>query len=74
MLLDRAFNGTENQVIRRHDGSEERMREYPDHIGSRLLQMHRETASEADHEMPAEDSSEIRERLVKKAATAEEAQ
>jgi hypothetical protein len=65
VLLDRAFNGTE-KVITRHDGSEERMREYPNHIGLRLLQMHRETAIEADGEMPAEDVDEIRERLVKK--------
>jgi hypothetical protein len=32
----------------------------------KLLAMHRETAIEADGEMPAEDVAEIRERLVKK--------
>src|SRR5437763_11498225 len=65
VLLERAFNGTE-RVVTRKDGSEERMREYPNHIGLRLLQMHRETALEADDEPPAEDVSEIRERLVRK--------
>jgi hypothetical protein len=65
VLLERAFNGTE-RVTTRKDGSEERMREYPNHIALRLLQMHRETAIEADSEMPAEDVDEIRERLVNK--------
>jgi hypothetical protein len=65
VLLDRAFNGTE-KVVRRRDGSEERMREYPNHIALQLLKMHRETAIEADSEMPPEDVDEIRERLVRK--------
>ena len=65
VLLDRAFNGTE-KVMMRHDGSEDRMREYPNHIALRLLQMHRETAIEADSEVPEEDAAEIRERLIKK--------
>ena len=65
VLLDRAFNGTEKVTIRR-DGSEERMREYPNHIALRLLQMHRDTAIEADSEQPAEDVDEIRARLVRK--------
>jgi hypothetical protein len=65
VLLDRAFNGTE-KVITKRDGSEERMREYPNHIALRLLQMHRETAMEADSDMPAEDVDEIRERIIRK--------
>ncbi len=65
VLLDRAFNGTE-KVITRKDGSEERVREYPNHIALKLLQMHRETAMEADSEMAVEDVNEIRERLVRK--------
>jgi hypothetical protein len=65
VLLDRAFNGTE-KIITRKDGSEERMREYPNHIGLRLLQMHRDAVIEADQELPAEDVQEIRERLVRK--------
>jgi len=65
VLLDRAFNGTEKLITRR-DGSEERMREYPNHIALRLMQMHQETAAEADSDMPAEDVDEIRERLIKK--------
>ena len=65
VLLERAFNGTE-KVVTKRDGSEERMREYPNQLGLMLLKMHRETAMEADCEMPAEDIDEIRERLVKK--------
>jgi hypothetical protein len=65
VLLDRAFNGTEKVTIRR-DGSEERMREYPNHIALRLLQMHRDAALEAESELPPEDINDIRERLVRK--------
>ncbi len=65
VLLDRAFNGTEKVTIRK-DGSEERVREYPNHIALKLLQMHRETAIEADEDMPEEEAKEIRARLVNK--------
>ena len=65
VLLDRAFNGTEKLTIRK-DGSEERMREYPNQLGLQLLRMHRETATEADNDMAEEDVEEIRERLVRK--------
>lgn len=67
VLLERAFNGVE-KVIRRRDGSEERMREYPNELALRLLKMHRDTAmdGEAEWETPAEEVSEIRERLVRK--------
>jgi len=65
VLLERAFNGTE-RVVTRRDGSEERMREYPNHIALKLLQMHRETAMEAEPDMPVEDVDEIRERIVRK--------
>jgi hypothetical protein len=65
MLLDRAFNGTE-KVIKRRDGSEERMMEYPDGLGLKLLKMHRDTFVEADSEMSQEDADEIRERIVRK--------
>jgi hypothetical protein len=65
VLIERAFNGTE-RVVTRRDGSEERMREYPNHIALKLLQMHRETAIEAESEQSGEDVEEIRERLVRK--------
>jgi len=65
VLLDRAFNGTE-KVVTRKDGSEERMREYPNQLGLQLLKMHRETATEAEFEMPQENVDEIRERLLRK--------
>ena len=65
VLLERAFNGTE-KVVRRRDGSEERMRDYPNQIALQLLKMHRETALEAMSEVPSEDVEEIRERIVRK--------
>ena len=65
VLLERAFNGTE-RVITKRDGSQERMREYPNHIALKLLQMHREIALESESEPSAEDIEEIRERLVRK--------
>jgi hypothetical protein len=65
VLLDRAFNGTE-KVVRRRDGSEERMREYSNQLGLTLLKMHRETAIEAESELPPDEVDEIRERLVRK--------
>ena len=65
ILLDRAFNGTE-RIVTRKDGSEERMLEYPNHIGLQLLKMHRDTAIEADAEMTAEEMNEIRERVIRK--------
>jgi len=65
VLLERAFNGTE-KVITKRDGSEERMREYPNQLGLQLLKMHRETASEAESQLPTESVDEIRERLIQK--------
>jgi hypothetical protein len=65
VLLDRAFNGTE-KIVKRRDGSEERMLEYPNQLGLMLLKMHRDSATEAESELPTEDVDEIRERLVRK--------
>ena len=65
VLLDRAFNGTE-KVVKRRDGSEDRMLEYSNQLGLSLLKMHRNTAAEAVSEMPSEDVGEMREQLVKK--------
>ena len=65
VLLERAFNGTE-KVVKRRDGSEERMLEYSNQLGLSLLKMHRNTAAEAASEMPSEDVGEMREQLVKK--------
>jgi hypothetical protein len=64
-LLDRAFNGTE-KIIRRKDGGEERVIEYSNQLGLQLLKMHRDTAVEADAEVPCEDVGEIRERVMQK--------
>ena len=65
VLLDRAFNGTE-KVFTRKDGSEERVREYPNQLGLALLKMHRETAIQANTEMPPDHIEELRERLFNK--------
>jgi hypothetical protein len=65
VLLDRAFNGTE-KIVKRRDGSEERMLEYSNQLGLTLLKMHRDTAVEAAPENEPEDIEEIRERLFNK--------
>ena len=65
VLLERAFNGTE-KLLKRRDGSEERMLEYSNQLGLALLKMHRDTAVEASTELPHDDVAEMRERLVKK--------
>lgn len=65
VLLDRAFNGTEKLVARK-DGSEARMREYSDQLGLRLLKMHRETAAEAEVELPPDQVEELRQKLFSK--------
>ena len=65
VLLERAFAGTE-KIVRRKDGSEERMVEYPNQLALTLLKMHRDTAVEAVTEIPPDDVEEIRERLLEK--------
>ena len=65
VLLERAFVGTE-KIVRRKDGSEERMVEYPNQLALTLLKMHRDTAVEAVTEVPPDDVEEIRERVLEK--------
>lgn len=65
ILLDRALNGTE-KIVTRRDGSEERMMHYSNQVALTLLKMHRETAIEADSELPSEDIAELREKISKK--------
>ena len=65
VLLDRSLNGTE-KVIRRHDGSEDRMREFPNRLGLSLLKMHRDTARQSCAPAPAGDEEDVREELVRK--------
>ena len=65
VLLERAFVGTE-KIVRRKDGSEERMVEYPNQLALTLLKMHRDTAVEANMEFAPSDVEEIRERLIQK--------
>ena len=67
VLIERTLNGTE-KIIERHDGTEDRMREYPNNIGIALLKMHRSTAEAAAAREPAheQDDDEVRERLLQK--------
>lgn len=65
VLLDRAFNGTE-KIVKRRDGSEERMLEYSNQLGLTLLKMHRDTAVEASTDFEPNQVEELRERLLKK--------
>ena len=65
VLLERAFVGTE-KIVRRKDGSEERMVEYPNQLALTLLKMHRDTAVEANEEFAPSDIEEIRERVIQK--------
>lgn len=65
VMLDRALNGTEKIVVRK-DGSEERMREYPNQIAMHLLKMHRDSAMQAMEEPDETDVAEVRQRLIEK--------
>jgi hypothetical protein len=65
VMLERALNGTEKIVVRK-DGSEERMREYPNQIALHLLKMHRDSAAEAIEEPAEADIEELRQRLFDK--------
>ena len=65
VLLERAFVGTE-KLVRRKDGSEERMVEYPNQLALTLLKMHRDTAAEATAEIDPDDVEEVRERVLAK--------
>ena len=65
VLIERALNGTEKIVIKA-EGREERMREYPNHIALQLLKMHRETAIEAQTDVPEDEVSETRQRVLEK--------
>jgi hypothetical protein len=65
VLIERALNGTDKVVIKA-DGREERMREYPNQIALALLRMHRDTAIEAETEVPPDNVEEIRERIFQK--------
>ena len=65
VLLDRAFNGTE-KLVKRRDGSEERMLEYSNQLGLTLLKMHRDTAGAAAIEVRPEQGDELRQRLFNK--------
>jgi hypothetical protein len=65
VLLERVFVGTE-KIVRRKDGSEERMVEYPNQLALTLLKMHRDTAVDAAAEVPPDDVEDIRDRLIEK--------
>lgn len=65
VLLERAFNGTD-KVVTRKDGSEERVREYPNSIALQLLKMHKDTAEKAEREPAPGELEELRGKLQRK--------
>ena len=65
VMLDRALNGTEKIIVRK-DGSEERMREYPNQVAMHLLKMHRDSATQVIEEPDETDVAEVRQRLIEK--------
>ena len=65
VLLDRAFNGTE-KLVKRRNGSDERMIEYSNQLGLTLLKMRRDTAVQADTEFQPDQIEELKERLLSK--------
>ena len=65
VLLERAFNGTE-KLVKVRAGEALTMREYSNQLGVALLKMHRDTATDAEFELPAEEIEEVRERLIRK--------
>ena len=62
LLLERSFNGTE-KVVTRKDGSEERVREYPNAIALQLFKMHKDTAEVAEREPVSGELEELRAKL-----------
>lgn len=65
VLLERAFVGTEKTVAVR-GGEPQVMREYSDRLALSLIKMHRDTATDAEFELPADEVEEVRERLIRK--------
>ena len=65
MLLERSLNGSE-KIVRHKDGSEERMREYPNQIALALLKLHRDSVVEAETEYREEEIEETRDRILAK--------
>ena len=65
VMLERAFNGTEKPVSARA-GETRTMREYSNQLGIALLKMHRDSAMEAEFELPPDEMEEVRERLIRK--------
>src|SRR5438046_5095735 len=65
VLTERTLNGTE-KVMQRHDGTEARMREYPNNLGLALLKLHRASAEPVQRQVAVDNGDEARERLLAK--------
>jgi hypothetical protein len=65
ILLERAFNGHE-KLIRLRGGETRTMHEYSDRLALSLLKMHRESAADAEFELPPDEIEEVRDRLIRK--------
>ena len=65
-VLDRSLNGTE-KITTKKDGSEERVRDYPNAVAMTLLRMHRDSATRAAETAPPQDDiEEVRHRIFQK--------
>jgi len=64
VLLERAFNGHERLV--KVGGETRVMRDYSNTLGMALLKLHRDSATDAEFELPQDEIEEVRERLIRK--------
>jgi hypothetical protein len=65
VLLERAFNGVE-KLVKLGSGETTVMREDSNSLAIALLKMHRDTAADAEFEVPEDEIEEVRERLIRK--------
>lgn len=65
VLLERAFQGVE-KVVAAKAGEPIVMREYSNQLGLALMKMHRDSAADAEFELPAAEIEEMRGRLIRK--------
>ena len=65
VLLERAYLGVEKVGLTKA-GVPVVMREYSNQLGIALLKMHRDSAADAEFELPGDEIEEVRARLVRK--------
>jgi hypothetical protein len=65
VLLERSFAGCEKLTIRK-DGSEERVREYPNGMAMQLLKLHRDSVVDSEREYSEDETDELRRKILDK--------